>query len=682
MSTPVHIDRSSLGSNPSLPNVLDGNAKTTFCEITDPQTGKTFYANLLSGECSWELPQNSRLQPRDPSGLEWWELFDETHKLLVAIQNSAIGKRLSLTLNGMGSYVPNSKEQQDGAGSYHANGNSAPPRLSTSQREHRLQGSSSQTSDLLSSTKDMRVNTPPKDSYFAPRSDASISYTPPSYGSPERRSTSSRASRAEISSEQLQSSHPYQLNSDIALTRSIPSLAVTQTARNAGISGPVNNPDAAQAMHPFSKSNIQNTQSISLPALQSLRVLPTNLLQDITQFKIDGFAKQYFSEHRRGIFRRKVPLEKMLIFQKDSLKSPLMQLRPSLHKDAIKCFKSIQKIMNPKMPLVSHFSDIQELLEKGIRVGGLRDEIFVQLCKQLTKNPITESLYRGWQLMDIICSTFPPSKSLDNYLKNFIQQHFGTDGPGSQLDTIIRHIVGCLARTCRIGPRGRTMTHAEINQVLEAPFKNSVFGDSLDNIMERQMKLQPSLDLPRILLFLSDAILSLNGCQTEGIFRVPGDAEAVSDLRCRIDKDEYRMDGINDPNAPSSLLKLWLRELAEPLIPAEYYDGCIQVGQHDGQMSIDELFPLAIQIVDGLPEVNRKVVRFMIQFLKIVAEPQNQSVTKMTVGNLAMVFAPNFLRCPSDNPATIFENTKFEQAFLKVLMVGGQSPASTDTKGG
>ncbi|EGF77726.1 hypothetical protein BATDEDRAFT_91387 [Batrachochytrium dendrobatidis JAM81] len=611
MSSPMHLGRPSVSNNPIMPIIANGlrrTSSTTFCEITDPQTGKTFYANLLSGECSWELPQNARIEPRDPTGQEWWELFDEGHKLLIAIQNSAIGKRLSLSFNPATSYTPNNYET---GGS--SNENMFQARMGTSPKEHHSQKASSHSGNLVS---------------------------------------------------------------DAGLMRSTPSLTAVQNARSMGISGPVNSPDAAQAMHPFSQNNIQNTQSMSLPALQSLRTLPPKLLQDITQFKIDGFAKKYFSEHRRGIFRRKVPLEKMLIFQKDALKAPLMQLRPSLHKDAIKCFKAIQKIMNPRVSLESQFVDIQELLEKGIRIGGLRDEICVQLCKQLTKNPSNESLKRGWQLMDIICSTFPPSKNLDNYLKNFIQQHFGIDGPGSQLDTIIRHTSGSLLRTSRIGPRGRTMTPAEINQVLEAPFKNSVFGDTLENIMERQIKSQPTLELPRILLFLSDAILSLNGCQTEGIFRVPGDAEAVSDLRCRIDKDEYRMDGIHDPNAPSSLLKLWLRELAEPLIPGEYYDGCIQVGQQDGHVSSQDLYIPAIRIVDGLPDINRKVVRFMIQFLKIIAEARNQPITKMTVGNLAMVFAPNFLRCPSDNPATIFENTKFEQAFLKVLMVGGHQSDS------
>lgn len=41
----------------------------------------------------------------------------------------------------------------------------------------------------------------------------------------------------------------------------------------------------------------------------------------------------------------------------------------------------------------------------------------------------------------------------------------------------------------------------------------------------------------------------------------------------------------------------------------------------------------------------------------------------MNVHNLAMVFAPNFLRCPSENLAVIFENTKYEQAFLRTLLL-------------
>jgi hypothetical protein len=44
--------------------------------------------------------------------------------------------------------------------------------------------------------------------------------------------------------------------------------------------------------------------------------LPVNLQREITQFAIDGFAQKYFSTHKIGLFRRKVPREKMLQWTK------------------------------------------------------------------------------------------------------------------------------------------------------------------------------------------------------------------------------------------------------------------------------------------------------------------------------------------------------------------------------
>lgn len=38
------------------------------------------------------------------------------------------------------------------------------------------------------------------------------------------------------------------------------------------------------------------------------------------------------------------------------------------------------------------------------------------------------------------------------------------------------------------------------------------------------------LKIPKIVPFLADAVLQLNGKYSEGIFRVPGDAEEVTDL--------------------------------------------------------------------------------------------------------------------------------------------------------
>jgi hypothetical protein len=254
------------------------------------------------------------------------------------------------------------------------------------------------------------------------------------------------------------------------ISKSTPNLS--KSLRPSLISGPMPNTAAAAAMSPFNKANLAQTQSMSLPALTydlliRSKKLPDDLKFDISQFKIDGYAKKYFAVQRRGIFRRKVPLKKVLVYQKDPISGPLlMTMAPTLSKDAVKCFKTLQKILAGKGTMMDCFMDIQGLLEKGIRIGSLRDEIFVQSMKQLSENPKPNQVHRGWQLMSVLVGTFPPSKNLENYLKNFILEHFNLAGTDSDLDTIVRFAFNTLQRTCKTGPRGRSLTQAELDQAL------------------------------------------------------------------------------------------------------------------------------------------------------------------------------------------------------------------------
>lgn len=64
-----------------------------------------------------------------------------------------------------------------------------------------------------------------------------------------------------------------------------------------------------------------------------------------------------------------------------------------------------------------------------------------------------------------------------------------------------------------------------------------------------------------------------------------------------------------DAHTPASLLKLWYRELYEPLIPDTMYNECIQ--HHDNPHR-------AVAIVDSLPEINRHVLSYLIRFLQVM----------------------------------------------------------------
>lgn len=51
-------------------------------------------------------------------------------------------------------------------------------------------------------------------------------------------------------------------------------------------------------------------------------MLPRGLVEDIQQFQVEDFAKRYFSKHRAGfLFRRRIPVEQLMTWQKVSLPS-------------------------------------------------------------------------------------------------------------------------------------------------------------------------------------------------------------------------------------------------------------------------------------------------------------------------------------------------------------------------
>jgi len=100
--------------------------------------------------------------------------------------------------------------------------------------------------------------------------------------------------------------------------------------------------------------------------------------------------------------------------------------------------------------------------------------------------------------------------------------------------------------------------------------------------------------------------------------RVPGDIDEVNALKVRCDSWQSPaltaphlrpdIDSTFDPHVPASLLKLWYRELAEPLIPFSYYDRCV-----DAFASPDE----ACAIVRLLPELHRLSLTYLIHFLQV-----------------------------------------------------------------
>lgn len=376
--------------------------------------------------------------------------------------------------------------------------------------------------------------------------------------------------------------------------------------------------------------------------------------------------KTSLNTHRKGVFRRRVSIHSMLSWSKTPIKKPMVMTRDKQQrKDAVEVFKLILQCMGDKSSRKSFDALAVEITTKGWQTTTLRDEIYVQLCKQTTCNEKMKSLKLGWELLTACLSMFPPSSKFHSYLEGYIYKYLEVEdlspiAKEAQIDKYAKHCYKQLERICDMGAkRGlKGPTSEEIQSAIKRVFNPSMFGNTLEDIMDMQAQRFPDNRLPWILTTLTEAILLLNGLQTEGIFRVPGDIDCVNSLKLQIDRWESAQ-GLHDPHTPGSLLKLWFRDLYEPLIPQRFYDQCIHNCDNPD---------VCLNIVNSLPPINNLVFSYLIRLLQAFMIPANVQHSKMGEDNLAMVWAPNCLRCPSDDPREIFENTRKEMTFLRTVI--------------
>ncbi|KFO76221.1 Rho GTPase-activating protein 39, partial [Cuculus canorus] len=426
----------------------------------------------------------------------------------------------------------------------------------------------------------------------------------------------------------------------------------------------------------------------------------STLRKPISQSSMADWASKNLNMHTQGIFRRRISISNMLSWNGGSIKKPmLITSNRTIKKEACEMFKLVQSYMGDRQTRMDRNHVALVTVTKCWSVQGLRDELYIQLIRQTTDNTCYRSLAWGWELMAISLAFFSPSPKFQSYLEGYIYRHLdsdeniaqrikelvdlknkknsksrkkrkqNTEDEGLPISTYAKYCYRKLQKVAVTGGKkvsgcpspGASRLPALLprTQSSQSFVPPSLFGSSLEEIMLRQQDLYPENKLPWVQTQLSQQVLALGGEQTEGIFRIPGDIDEVNALKLQV--DQWRIpSGLSDPNIPASLLKLWYRELEEPVIPQQFYKECISNYENPDA---------AVAVVQLLPELNKLVLCYLIHFLQIFAQPSNVGRTKMDVNNLAMVMAPNCLRCQSDDPRVIFENTRKEMSFLRMLIV-------------
>lgn len=152
-------------------------------------------------------------------------------------------------------------------------------------------------------------------------------------------------------------------------------------------------------------------------------------------YPLYGFALDHFllalPPTRRSLLLRKTEtfdLETRLRWESSLLKAPLTnQLTGAQVAIGLQAFRNISGFMGNRATGKNQIDHCFKLIRNVMpRATPIKDEIFCQLCKQLTGNPNADAVLNGWLLLSACLVTFPSSMKLAPFLERFFANHVGS----------------------------------------------------------------------------------------------------------------------------------------------------------------------------------------------------------------------------------------------------------------
>ncbi|XP_074977688.1 rho GTPase-activating protein 9 isoform X3 [Caretta caretta] len=185
--------------------------------------------------------------------------------------------------------------------------------------------------------------------------------------------------------------------------------------------------------------------------------------------------------------------------------------------------------------------------------------------------------------------------------------------------------------------------------------RDQVFGCRLDALCQREKD-----TVPRFVRLCVEAVEKRAGLDADGIYRVSGNLAVIQKLRFAVDRERaVTSDGryvfpeqpcqeerlsLADPewddvHVVTGALKLFFRELPEPLVPFALFDAFVAaVKLPAGAERVQRL----AELVQSLPPPNYATLRYILAHLRKVME--YAEVNRMTRQNIGIVFGPTLLR--------------------------------------
>uniref|UniRef100_A0A8C9YJY1 Rho GTPase activating protein 27, like n=1 Tax=Sander lucioperca TaxID=283035 RepID=A0A8C9YJY1_SANLU len=188
--------------------------------------------------------------------------------------------------------------------------------------------------------------------------------------------------------------------------------------------------------------------------------------------------------------------------------------------------------------------------------------------------------------------------------------------------------------------------------------RDNVFGCHLDTLCHRE-----NATIPK---FLEKCIRTVErrGLDIDGIYRVSGNLAVIQKLRHRADHEEHLdlEDGQwEEIHVITGALKLFLRELPEPLFPFSCFDKFIAAILQDYSLRVSYMKDL----VRSLPLPNHDTMELLFKHLRRVIEHKDSN--RMSVQSVAIVFGPTLLR-PQTESANMTVHMVFQSQIVELML--------------
>lgn len=218
--------------------------------------------------------------------------------------------------------------------------------------------------------------------------------------------------------------------------------------------------------------------------------------------------------------------------------------------------------------------------------------------------------------------------------------------------------------------------------------KDQVFGCRLDALCHREHG-----TVPKFVRLCIEAV-NERGLDVDGIYRVSGNLSIIQKLRFIVDREravttdgrylfpeqlsqEEKLD-LNDSewddiHVITGALKMFFRELPEPLIPFSMFDEFVSAVQIP---DLSERIQTMKNLVGNLPESNYHTLKYIVCHLNSVRDQSEKN--RMTTQNIGIVFGPTLMRPEKEQFANIAANMVYQNQAVEHFLTYHEELFQTD----